>query len=182
MDDCDALSYSEQAKNKQKSTVLWSQYIAIERYGNLYLSNVDSNISVWFWRYKVTVAQSCLTLYDPMDYTVHGILQTRILEWVAVPFSTGSSQPRDRTQVSRMEGGFFTSWATTEAQEYWSGYPIPFSVDLSDSGIKLGSPALQVDSLPAELPGKRENAKSKCSDYKKFHYYKLIKSSWLSVT
>ena len=39
---------------------------------------------------EVKVAQSCLTLCDPMDYTVHGILQTRILEWVAIPFSRGS--------------------------------------------------------------------------------------------
>ena len=44
---------------------------------------------------KVKVTQSCLTLRDAMDYTVHGILQARILEWVAVPFSRGSSQPRD---------------------------------------------------------------------------------------
>ena len=44
---------------------------------------------------KVKVAQSCLTLWDPMDYTVHGILQARILEWIAFPFSRGSSQPRD---------------------------------------------------------------------------------------
>ena len=49
-----------------------------------------------------------------MDYTVHGILQTRILEWVAFAFSfsRGSSQPRDWTQVSCLAGGFFTSWAT----------------------------------------------------------------------
>ena len=49
-----------------------------------------------------------------MDYTVYGILQVRILEWVAFP-------TRDRTQVSRIAGGFFTSGATREAQEYWSG-------------------------------------------------------------
>ena len=58
---------------------------------------------------KVKVTQSCLTLCNPMDYKVHGILQARILEWVAIPFSRGSSQPRDRTQVSRIAGGFFTS-------------------------------------------------------------------------
>ena len=58
---------------------------------------------------KVKVAQSCPTLCDPMDYTVHGILQARILEWVAFPFSRGSSQPRDRTQVSCIAGGFFTN-------------------------------------------------------------------------
>ena len=52
----------------------------------------------------------------PHGLTVHGILQTRILEWVAFPFSGGSSQPRDWTQVSHIAGGFFTSWATREAQ------------------------------------------------------------------
>ena len=63
---------------------------------------------------KALVAQSCLTFCDPMDYSlpdssVQGILQARILEWAAFPFSRGSSQPRDRTQVSRIVGGFFTS-------------------------------------------------------------------------
>ena len=62
------------------------------------------------------VTQSCPTLYDLMDYIVHGILQARILKWIAFPFSRGSSQPRDRTQVSRIAGGFVTSWATREAQ------------------------------------------------------------------
>ena len=57
-----------------------------------------------------------LTFCDPMDSTVHRILQARILEWVAVPFSRGSSQPRDQTQVSHIAGRFFTSWATREMQ------------------------------------------------------------------
>ena len=57
----------------------------------------------------VKVAQSCLTLCNPMDYTFHGILQARILEWVAFAFFRGSSQPRDRTQVSHIAGGFFMS-------------------------------------------------------------------------
>ena len=65
---------------------------------------------------KVKVAQSCPTLCNPVDYTVHGILQARMLEWVTFPFSRGSSQLRDRTQVSRIADGFFTSWATREAQ------------------------------------------------------------------
>ena len=51
-----------------------------------------------------------------MDYIVHEILQARILEWVAFPFSRGSSQPRDQTQVSHIAGRFFTSWATREAK------------------------------------------------------------------
>ena len=70
---------------------------------------------------KGKVVQSCPTVCDPMDYTVHGILRDRIPEWVAFPFSRGSSQPRDQTQVSHIAGGFFTSWATREAQEYCSG-------------------------------------------------------------
>ena len=61
------------------------------------------------------VVQSCPTLCDPMDYTVHGILQARILEWVAFPFSGGSFWPRDRTRVSCIVGGFFTIWTTREA-------------------------------------------------------------------
>ena len=67
------------------------------------------------------MAQSCPTLCDPMDYIVHEILQARILEWVAFPFSGGSSQPRDQSQVLYTADGFFTSRATREAQEYWSG-------------------------------------------------------------
>ena len=50
-----------------------------------------------------------------MDYTVHEILQARILDWIAFPFSRGSSQPRDQTQVSCVAGRFITSWATREA-------------------------------------------------------------------
>ena len=52
-----------------------------------------------------------------MDYTVHGILQARILEKVAFPFSKGSSQPKNWTQVSHIAGGFFIRWATREAQK-----------------------------------------------------------------
>ena len=58
---------------------------------------------------KVKVTQSCPSFCDPMDYTVHGILQARIREWVAFPFSRGSSQPMDLNQVSCILGGFFTS-------------------------------------------------------------------------
>ena len=61
------------------------------------------------------VAQSCLTLCNPMDYRVHGILQARILEWVAFPFSSGSSPPRNSTSISCIAGGFFTNWAVREA-------------------------------------------------------------------
>ena len=66
------------------------------------------------------VTQSCLTLADPMDCnlpgsSVHEILQARIREWVAIPFSRGSSGPRARTQISRIAGRFSTARATREA-------------------------------------------------------------------
>ena len=69
---------------------------------------------------KLTVVQSCLTLCDPMDCSppgssVHGISQARILEWVAISFSRGSTWPRDQTFISCIAGRFFTVWATREA-------------------------------------------------------------------
>ena len=70
------------------------------------------------------VTQSCPSLCNPMDYTIHGILQARILEWGAFPFSRGYSQPRGQTQASRITGRFFTSWATREARQLeWVAYP-----------------------------------------------------------
>ena len=80
-----------------------------------------STVYIYTW-VKEKVAQSCPTLCDSMDYIVHGILQARILAWVAFPFSR-SSQPSDQTQVSHIAGRFFTSWATREAQEPGETYP-----------------------------------------------------------
>ena len=67
-------------------------------------------LSMWSWNSFSRVWLFC----DPMNYTVHGILQVRIPEWVTFPFSRGSSQPRNRTQVSCIAGGFFTNWAIRE--------------------------------------------------------------------
>ena len=66
------------------------------------------------------VTQSCPTLCHPMDcslpgFSVHGILQARIVEWVPYPFSRASSQSRNQTRLSCIAGRFFTSWATREA-------------------------------------------------------------------
>ena len=103
---------------------------------------------------KGKVAQLCPTLCDPMDYTGHGILQARILEWVAFPFSRASSQTRDRTQISNTAGRFFTSWHKGNPRILeWVAYP--FSRDLPDPGIKPGSLALKADSFPSELQGSR---------------------------
>ena len=74
---------------------------------------IPLNTKLLRWAFKnwieLKVSQLCPTLCDPMDYIVHGIFQARILEWVAFPFSRGSSQPRDWTQISHIASRFFTS-------------------------------------------------------------------------
>ena len=81
------------------------------------------DVCVWKRKHDIEwskVAQSCPTICDPMDCSppgssIQGILQTRIPEWVAMSFSTGSSRPRNRTQVSHIAGRRFNLWATREA-------------------------------------------------------------------
>ena len=80
---------------------------------------IDQNYSLLFVVVEL-VTQLCLTLCDSIDCnspssSVHGILQARILEWVAIPFSRESSEPMDRTQVSCIAGRFFTIWATAKS-------------------------------------------------------------------
>ena len=89
---------------------------------SLYYLFMDSYFIQWFILHYVQclVTQSCLTLCDPKDCSppgssVHGIIQARILERVAMSSSRGSSQPRDQTQVSHIAGRFVTIWATREA-------------------------------------------------------------------
>ena len=88
------------------------------------------------------VAQSCPTLCNPMDCSPpgssrHGILQARILEWVAIPFSRGSSSPRDWIQVSCIAGRFFTIYTVVhilwprESKILCVNFRVPFEVDLS---------------------------------------------------
>ena len=72
------------------------------------------------WYVCVLVTQSCPVLCDPVDCSLlgssdHGILQARILEWIAISFSRGSPQPRDQIHTSCIEGSFFTIWATRKA-------------------------------------------------------------------
>ena len=81
------------------------------------ISQIEKDKELYDLSYmKVKVAQSCLRVGDPMDYTVYGILQARIQEGVAFTYSRGSSQPRDQAQAFHIEGRFFTSWATREAK------------------------------------------------------------------
>ena len=69
-----------------------------------YYSLLEGNAMSLLGSYlKVKVAQSRPTLCDPMDYTVHGILQARILEWIAFPFSRGSSNPRMKPRSSALQ-------------------------------------------------------------------------------
>ena len=111
------------------SKMCWAQPWKIRSHTRVYLM-------------KVKVAQSCPTLYNSMDYTVYGILQARILEWVAFPFSRGSSEPWGRRQVFCIAGRLLTSWATRE---------IPSPKDLPNPGMEPGSPALQANSLVTEI-------------------------------
>ena len=96
------------AQNLETTTLSWvNGHINLGTSDNGILSRAEKNEHSNHGKtcaVKVKGAQSCPTLCGPMDHTVHGILQTRILEWVAIPFSRGSFQPRDRTQVSHTAG------------------------------------------------------------------------------
>ena len=92
------------------------------------LVNPPDEYCLWWislLKVKVLVVQSCLTLCNSMDYipsqsSVHGILQARILEWVAIPFSRGTSQPRDWTHISCTAGRFFTTEPPGKPNSFWN--------------------------------------------------------------
>ena len=95
-----------------------------------------SELKQYWIRLYVLAAQSCPTLYNPMDCSppgssAHGILQVRILEWVAIPFSKVSSQPRNRIWVSWVADRFFTIKATREAEFSYRSMFIYFSLSLT---------------------------------------------------
>ena len=95
--------------------VLWSRYCYIISI----LQDEKLKLGKGYVKWS-EVAQSCPTLCDPMDcslpgFSVHGIFQARVLEWVAISFSRGSSWPRDRIQVSCIAVRHFTLWATRES-------------------------------------------------------------------
>ena len=111
--------------------------------------------------------QSCPTLCDPIDGSptdspVPGILQTRILEWVAISFF---NVWKWKVKVKSLSCVWLLAIPWTAAyqappsmgfsrQEYWSVLPFPSPGDLPNPGIEPGSPALQADALPSEPPGK----------------------------
>ena len=98
--------------------------------------------------------QSCSTLWNPMDHSlpgcsVHGVPQARILEWVAMSSSSGSSQLRDRTCIS-------LHWLTGSLPLAPPEKPFSYPGNSPDPGIRPGSPVLQADSLSSGLPGKSQ--------------------------
>ena len=108
--------------------LLRTHFLSLESFRSFFLPLVFSNFCMMFgsvflesgkWKCK-SLSRVQLFATPWTDYTVHGILQVRILEWVAFAFYRGSFQPRDGSQVSHIVGGFFTSWAARKAQE-WVG-------------------------------------------------------------
>ena len=118
------------------ASAMWQAYDGWQGYKNKHIPTLyflrsyslvtassSSEESAGLVKVKVLVAQSCLALCNPMDYnqpgsSVHGILQPRMLRWVAIPFSRGSSPPRKRAWVSQIAGRFFTIWATRETYKF----------------------------------------------------------------
>ena len=101
-------------------TVHWKQLSAFQWASTTELLLKLLETEFFFWDDFVVVvvwSLSCIRLFVTpwtVGFSVHGILQARILKWVGISFSRGSSQPRNGTQVSCLAGGFFTSWATRE--------------------------------------------------------------------
>ena len=102
---------------------------------------------------KLQVTQSCLTLCDPMDYTVHGILQARILGVSSLSLLQGIF-PTQESNWGLLHCRWILYRLSDKRSPRWSRWPIPSPADLPDPGIELGSPVLQVYSLPTELSGK----------------------------
>ena len=94
---------------------------------------------------EVKVAQSCPTLCDPMDYILHGILQARILEWVAVTFSRGSSNPGIEPRSPSLQADSLPAESQGKPKNTGVG-SLSILQHLPDPDIELGSPSLQEDS------------------------------------
>ena len=107
-------------KNTKKILIQVHMWACMKFFGFFFVFFCPAISVVWeIGKYKILVTQLCPTLCNPAvcslpGSSVHGILQAIILEWVAIPFSRGSSQPRDWTQVSYIAGRFFTIWAISK--------------------------------------------------------------------
>ena len=114
---------------------------------------------------EVEVAQLCPTLCDPMncslpDSSVHGILRARILEWVAIPFSKGSFQPRGWTHVACIEGRFFTIWATDQirSDQSFSRVRLFATPWIAARQASLSITNSRSTGMPLKLPGRSPNS------------------------
>ena len=110
------------------------------------------------------VAQSCPTLCDPMDCSLpasslHGILQARVLEWIAISFSRGSTWPRDWTRVSHIPGRHFNLWATREALNYLLENPLHWDVSMYEFGGREGG----TNSQSTAIGFSHEHSQSLCN-------------------
>ena len=121
------------------SWLFWLWIMAVTwLYLPLTFSRLDwRNVQICSWAVKWSCSQSCPTLCDPIDCSVpgssvHGIFQATVLEWIAISFSRGSSQPRAWTQVSRIVDRRFTVWATKEVLSLvkwkWSHSVVSYSL------------------------------------------------------
>ena len=123
------ISFMSRPKHQKKIIILKCCLLLLYTTANQFLTRMWQYDN-WWWPAQwldweeaptcVLVAQSCLTLCDPLDCSlqgssVHGIFQMKIVEWVAISFSRGSSRLRDQTQVSCIVGRLFTTWASREA-------------------------------------------------------------------
>ena len=136
--------------DEQKALILVFEHLNVNCFSNTYELLPYLLYSEWVSESRSVVSDSFRhhVLYSPWNFPGQnaGVGSLSLLQGIF---------PTQRlNQVSRIAGGFFISWTTREAQEYWNGLPIPSSVDLPDPGIKPESPALQEDSLPTELSGK----------------------------
>ena len=118
------------------------------------ISKANKLLQINYESESVNHFQSCPTLWNPIDCSppgssVQGIVQIRILEWVAIPFSRGSSQSREWTQISFIGGRFFTIWATREVKVYYHGL-----VSALTRGLDAKSRAGPLPTLP---PGSRQS-------------------------
>ena len=105
---------SQRVRHDWATELNWTDHVTLSQ---LLLFSKKNNTCLIKWS-EVKWSETHSVVSDslqPHGLIVHGILQARTLEWVAFLFSRGSSQPRDRTQVSHIAGGFFTSWATRKA-------------------------------------------------------------------
>ena len=111
--------------------------------------NMKKNVIV-----KVKVTQLGPTLCNPMDYTVHGILQARILEWVAIPFSRGSSQLGIEPKSPTLQSGSLSAEPPGKSKNTGVGsLSLLQRIFPTQESNEPGSPALQADFLPTELSG-----------------------------